>query len=284
MFTSRITIRLLFGLLLSIGFCSGHAQVVITSYVQTGSLAPNDDQHSGNLGSTAGSPGNASGEDLGFAINFGGTTYTTTFVSNNGYITFGSGSGEYSPEPIDANYVNNGSPGLPIIAAFFSDVDTRDPLSGVVSWGKGLVNGNAAFVVKWNNVGEYSATTFSPNSFSLVLVSRSTVGTGDFDVYFDYDKVSWDHGNVVAGFHNGSATAPLFYQLPGSKVAGAFLDSGANSLAFASNTGVAGGILMQGRAGGFANVAAIVAVPEPSTYALFALGGLVLLAARRRRA
>ena len=246
------------------------AQVVITGYTETGNLPRNDDNFSGAV-------------SLGFSINFGGTSYTETFVSNNGYITFGSGSGNYWPEPIDAEYVNSGSPGLPIIAPFFSDVDTRNVLTGIVSWGTGLVDGLAAFVVNWDRVGEYSNGS-DPNTFRLVLVSRPDVGVGNFDVHFIYETITWDNGNAVAGFHNGSVNNPQFFQVPGSGVEGAFLNNGSNSLFGSTNTGVQGGLLLQARDGGFLTPDTIVAIPEPSTYALLTLGlALVGLSWFRRR-
>lgn len=247
------------------------AQVVV-GFVETGNLPRNDDHFSGAV-------------ELGFTINFGGTNYAQTYVSNNGYITFGSGSGVYWPSPIDASYVSSGAPGLPIIAPFFADVDTRDPLSGIVNWGTATVDNRPAFVVNWPNVGEYGAQTFSPNTFSLILVSRTDLGAGNFDVFFKYGSITWDHGNTVAGFHNGSTTTPLFYQVPGSGLAGSFLDSGANSLFNSTNTGATGSILLQGRNGSFAAVAPITVIPEPSTVALLGLGlGVVALCAYRRRA
>jgi hypothetical protein len=206
-----------------------------SGYMETGYLERNDDNYSGAV-------------ELGFAINFGGETYTQTFVSNNGYVTFGEGSGQYSPDPFDASYG-----GLPIIAAFFSDVDTRDLESGLVSWGRGMVDGLKAFVANWPAVGEYGQDeeNFSANTFSMVIVSRADLAPGSFDVHFNYGSITWDHGAAVAGFHNGNSETPQFYQLPGSFETGAFVDGGTNPLAEFTNAGVAGGYLLQARDGEF---------------------------------
>lgn len=260
-----------FVLFAGLGAVSLLGQVVITGFQQTGSLARNDDHHSGLF--------KADGESLGFSINFGGATYTETFVSNNGYITFGSGSGDYSPVAFDANYLTRAI-APPIIAAFFADVDTLNTATGIVSWGTGTVNGNLAFAVKWPSVGEYSEGA-SPNSFEIVIVSRSDLGTGAFDVHFNYTQITWDHGGAVAGFHNGSSVSPQFYQLPGSLTSGAFLDGAANALASRTNTGASGLYLLQSRNGAFLTPPSVV--PEPSTYALLAVGlGFAAFVARRR--
>jgi len=257
---------LLFGCLCAL---AARGQIVVTGYTETGNLPANDDHYSEAI-------------DLGFTIHFGGEVYSQTYVSNNGYITFDYGSYYWTPESLDANYS-----GQPIIAAFFSDVDTRGPNSGIVSWGTGLVDNNAAFVVKWDHVGEYHYEDNPDllNTFSMVLVSRSDVQTGSFDVYFDYDTITWDHGgNVVVGFHDGNTTNPQFYSVPGSFQADAFLDNGTYALNGLSNTGTAGFLTFVSRDGVFENVAEITPIPEPSTIALLALGlGVVGFTVARRR-
>jgi hypothetical protein len=243
------------------------AQVTITGFTQTGSLPVGDDNYSTAI-------------DLGFSIDFGGTTFSQTYVSNNGYITFGGGSGTYYPSSLTAGYA-----GLPIIAAFFSDVDTRpapgsDSLStGTVTWGTGLVDGLAAFAVKWDQVGEYPIASHpnSSNTFEIVLVSRTDIATGNFDFYLNYGPMNWDHGDsnglgAVAGFHNGSINSPLFYEVPGSGTSGAFVDGGPNSLFASTNSNANGVLTFTARDGAFGDIAPITVVPEPSTVALFALG------------
>lgn len=254
------------------------AQVVVSGFTQTGSLAANDDDYSPAV-------------DLGFSMNFGGVTYSQTYVSNNGYLTFGEGSGEYSPPELNSSYS-----GLPIIAAFFSDVDTRSPSNGTLTWGTGTVDGKAAFAAKWNQVAEYPASSHpgSSNTFEIVLVNRADLGTGNFDVYFNYGSMNWDHSasndfGAVVGFHNGGNTenqrSALFYQAPGSRTPGAFVTGGTHSLQASTNTGTGGLFSFQARDGGFANIATFVAIPEPSTWSLLALGaGLLGLGWFRRRA
>jgi len=171
--------------------------------------------------------------DLGFTLDFFGTNHSSLFVNNNGNITFTSALGEFTPEPL-------ASVGQPIVAPFWADVDTRGNGSGEVTYGQVVFQGQPALCVNWNNVGVgyFSAHVDKLNKFQLLLVDRSDVAAGDFDIVFNYDQVQWETGDASggtdglggssarAGYSNGDPSTPFTsLELPGSAVNGAFLDS-----------------------------------------------------------
>ncbi|MFN3370090.1 MAG: nidogen-like domain-containing protein [Sphingomonadaceae bacterium] len=129
----------------------------------------------------------------GFAMNFFGTTRTQLFVSNNGYVTFDAGQSAFTPSGLGASYG-----GLPIIAPFFADVDTRGGL-GSVTFGTGTFNGRSAWGVNWIDTGYYSVRGDKRNSFQLILTDRSDTGAGNFDIYFNYSQIQWETGSLSGG-------------------------------------------------------------------------------------
>jgi Nidogen-like/Dockerin type I domain len=166
---------------------------------------------------------------LDFSANFFGTTFGGLFVNNNGNLTFDAPLNEFTPFGLTAtNRV--------IIAPFFADVDTR--LGNVVTYGSGVVDGRPAFGVNWPGVGCFNRNTSVLNLFQVVLVDRSDVGPGDFDIEFNYDQIQWETGQASGGdvvcqggtsarvgFSNGTGAPGTFFELPGSGINGAFLDS-----------------------------------------------------------
>jgi hypothetical protein len=230
---------------------------------------------------------------IGFTVDFEGLTASSLYVNNNGNVTFTGPLSTFTPFPIITT-------GLPMIAPFFADVDTRGAGSGLVHYGTGTYGGDPAFAATWGEsgagagVGYYGFHTDKLNKFQLILVDRSadTGVVGDFDIIFKYDSIEWETGDASggigglggssarAGFSNGSTFA---VELPGSAINGAFLDGGPFSLVAGSNVGMPMMWMWEVRDGGVI-VSPPGAVPEPATWAVW--GGLVALSgvlAWRRR-
>jgi len=149
-----------------------------------------------------GFPGNDDGSTgpvaVGFTLNFFGSLYNNVYVNNNGNITFTGGMSTYTPFPIVTT-------GVPMIAPFFADVDTR--VGPWTAYGAGAVGGHNAWGVTWNGVCFYSMDCNNTNTFQLVLVDRSDVGAGDFDIEFNYAHIGWEAGQASGSDGNGRGGA-----------------------------------------------------------------------------
>jgi hypothetical protein len=157
---------------------------------------------------------------MGFFIDFYGNSNATLYVNNNGNVTFTNAEWQYVPGSLfNLN--------MQIIAPFWGDVDTDNPASDVVKYGTNMVDGHYAFGVDWVNVGYFAAHADKLLSCQLVIIDRSDIAVGDFDMEFNYEKVQWQWGYAssndppYAGFSDGTDG----YELAGSGVVGAFLDS-----------------------------------------------------------
>jgi hypothetical protein len=243
---------------------SGLAGAVRSGF-DANTLAPGDDNSS-------------TATSLGFAIQFGGS-FSTAFVNNNGNLTFQNFFSDFSTRPI-ANLT------IPFIGPFWGDVITV--FDGAVTYGTGTVGTMNAFAATWTGVPNIDdafglVTPLPLSTFQVVLIDRSDIQVGDFDIEFNYDLIEWPASGAVirayVGYTNGSASSS--FQLAGSGVGGAFVNGGANDLVANSlNSDVDGRYLFRVR-----NTPPDV-VPEPSSLLIFAsligVGARVRMGRQRR--
>ncbi|MBU1377841.1 MAG: PEPxxWA-CTERM sorting domain-containing protein [Alphaproteobacteria bacterium] len=260
---------------------SGTAQAAIVTVPQS-SLVASTGYYTNNLGANIVTTGGGNGSNvgrldgrnddgfqgevnLGFDYTLFGTTYNSLYINNNGSVSFGAGVAAYDP---------SGPTGQdsPIISPFFSDVDTRNPLSGVVHY---QLDTAGQLVVTWDQVAAYNTRGDVFNSFQLVLRGDNfTTPEGEGQIGFFYKTMDWQAS-----------------------------DTGANLAAVGFGDGAGNGQVLQGSTGQLnlndavenhhiwfdANLVVVPpggAVPEPSTWAMMVLGlgGVGALMRRRRMA
>jgi len=235
-----------------------------------------------------GDDGSSSAVTLPFAVNFFGDQTNQVFVNINGNVTFDQPLPSFSPDPL----VNNG---IPIIAPYWADWDTRPANLGTVTYGTGTVNGHQAFGVNWINIGYFNQQTDKTNSVQLLLVDRSDTGAGNYDIQFNYNQVQWETGDNSGGFDGlgGNAARVGFsdgatqsFELPGSGVSGTFIDGGTKPLTANSfNSNIPGQYIFQSRGGIISTPGTTPSVPLPAALWMAAgpLAGIATALGLRRR-
>ena len=128
--------------------------------------------------------------NLGFSLNFFGTSYTQFWANNNGNISFGGGISDFTP-------VGPTGASQPVISPFFADVDTRNTLSGVMRLRTDIPN---QIIVTWDQVGYFNANGDKLNSFQLVLRGPGfAVPAGEGQIGFFYKSMQWETGDASGG-------------------------------------------------------------------------------------
>jgi len=129
-------------------------------------------------------------KNLGFTLNFFGTNQTQYWINNNGNISFNNGISAFTPSG------PTGAP-QPIISPFFADVDTRNPLSGVVHFRTDIAN---QVIVTWDQVGYFNSHADKLDSFQLVLRGPGfAIPAGEGQIGFFYKGMGWETGDASGG-------------------------------------------------------------------------------------
>ena len=126
---------------------------------------------------------------LPFTFTIYGQGFTTAYINNNGNISFGTGYCTFTSTGFPVN-------DFPMVAPFWGDVDTRNVLSGVVSY---RLDPHKLIVI-WDHVGYYGAHADLQNTFELIISdgTDATLGVGN-NVCFCYDDMQWTTGDASGG-------------------------------------------------------------------------------------
>jgi len=173
-----------------------------------------------------------------FSFNFYGSAYTDLYIGTNGYITFGSGSGDRFTQTYPSTTAPNN-----MISMFYCDLNVA---AGQVTYGTVGVAPNRIFVVDFTNVPELSGTGLHSGQIQLFengrieihigLVSSSTrakslgvenaAGT-DATVPSGYNNAAWTVSTPVAFAFTPciSATITSYSWSPGAELDNASIQS-----------------------------------------------------------
>ena len=146
-------------------------------------------------------------------LKFGDTFYTSTYINNNGMITFGQGFGGFTPSGIEDG-LQSGSGYLPLMALFWTDIDTRygdvSPSAGGNSTGSNLVYYDIDTVDRkitftWDDVGLYSSGSDSALAGQIILYDA---GSGNMNIEFRYEYAGlYDGYEAAAGWNVGVSSS-----------------------------------------------------------------------------
>jgi hypothetical protein len=146
--------------------------------------------------------------NLGWTFSFCGNSFTQVYINTNGNLTFTGPLSQFSA---------NGFPfGTPMVAAFWSDIDTRNAACGQI-WYKLTPN---YLIATWDNTGYFSMQCDKTVSFNLVISDGTLaggLGVGN-TIGFRYGNMQFTTGSAsggvggfggipaTVGFNSGSGT------------------------------------------------------------------------------
>lgn len=136
-----------------------------------------------------------------FTFNLYGVAYNAVYINTNGNISFGQGVNAFSSTGFPFN--------IPMVAPFWADVDTDNPLGGQIHYKIFPTH----MIVTWDGVGYYDNKVDKLNTFQVIIGTMADTETGiDNNVCFRYGDMQWttgDAGGGVDGFLGIPATVGI---------------------------------------------------------------------------
>ncbi len=126
---------------------------------------------------------------LPFNFCYFGQSFDSVFINNNGNISFLQPYSSFNPA---------GFPlvGWLMIAPFWADVDTRNPVSGVVYY----KITPTYMIVQWDTVGFFNMNAYRRNSFQVIISNgHDPIIPNGNNVEFCYDTMQWTTGDASNG-------------------------------------------------------------------------------------
>ena len=133
--------------------------------------------------------------NIGFPISFFGQTYSTAYISSNGFLTLGSNAG--ATAPLNAAIPTTATPNG-VIAPFWDDL-----YPGATGSVHAAVSGaapNRTLYVEWFNVPHFNLSSSGPVTFEAIIKENG-------DVRYQYLDTSFEPAGNPAWNSGGSATA-----------------------------------------------------------------------------
>lgn len=141
--------------------------------------------------------------NIGFTFRFYGNNYTQFHVSSNGLVLFGSGSGDYTEDPIPSTNTPNN-----IISAFWDDI-VIDP-SGKILYTTIGASPNRKCIIQWTNMGFFASPVLM-GTFAVILYEGSNNIQIQYRSIIDNTSARAHGQSATIGLENSGGTAGIQY-------------------------------------------------------------------------
>ncbi|CAN5837397.1 hypothetical protein BH11BAC7_BH11BAC7_30350 [soil metagenome] len=126
--------------------------------------------------------------NLPFSFCLYGTSWNSCFINNNGNISFGTSYSTFTATGFPSNQFT-------MVAPFWGDVDTQNPLSGLPYY----KITPTYMIVQWDAVGYYSSYADKVNTFQVIITNGSDPIVPGGNVSFCYKDMQWTTGDASGG-------------------------------------------------------------------------------------